>query len=126
MEGVQKMVTPYEVNWIMLQPTFLTGFCKDLNWLAALGWLPVRERLYRHGSGRSPMCPTGCGKEETIEHALWSCPRPVELWRSVMRWWEKWRGPIITRDLVLYGLGLDVFEVQQRGNMFSGNFEQCV
>lgn len=77
-EGVQKAVTPNEVNWLMLQPTFLPGFCKDLNWLAALGRLPVRERLYRHGSGRSPLLPTGCGKEETIEHALWSCPRAVE------------------------------------------------
>ncbi len=55
-EGVEKVVLPYKVSWIRLQPSYLTGFCKDLNWLAALGRLPVRERLYRHGSGRSPMC----------------------------------------------------------------------
>ncbi len=51
------------------------------------------------------------------------------------KWWERWRGPIITRDLVLYGLGLDVFDAErrrviwgtiQRGSMFYGNGEQCV
>lgn len=113
-DRVEKVVLPYKVSWIRLQPSYLTGFCKDLNWLAALGRLPVRERLYRHGSGRSPMCPTGCGKEETIEHALWSCPGAASLWRSVMQWWERWRGPIITRDLVLYGLGLEVFDAERR------------
>ncbi|KAK3545367.1 hypothetical protein QTP70_005979 [Hemibagrus guttatus] len=30
------------------------------------------ERLYRHGISPTPLCPIGCGGEETVEHALWS------------------------------------------------------
>lgn len=105
---------PVEVNWQALQPDFLIGVCKDLNWLAALGRLPVRERLYRHSQGRSPWCPGGCGIEETIEHALWSCPGAVSLWRAVAGWWSEWRGPMITRDLVLYGSGLRKVENDRR------------
>ncbi len=33
---------PMEVNWLSLQPEYLVGKCKDVNWLAALGRLPVR------------------------------------------------------------------------------------
>jgi len=32
------------------------------------------------------------------------------LWRSVIKWWEVWEGPKITRNLVLYGEGLGPFE----------------
>lgn len=55
---------PIEVNWQTLQPDYLVGVCKDLNWLAAVGRLPVRERLYRHGQSGSPWCPGGCGSED--------------------------------------------------------------
>lgn len=54
MEGMEIVISPYGVDWIMLQPSYLTGFCKDFNWLTVLVRLPVRERLYRHGAGRSP------------------------------------------------------------------------
>ncbi len=70
----------------MLQPTYLAGFCKDLNWLAALGRLPVREQLYRHVSGKSPKCPVGCGQDETVEHTFWSCPGAVSFWKIVTAW----------------------------------------
>lgn len=56
MEGTEKVVLPYRVDWAILQPTYLVGFCKDLNWLAALSRLPVRECLYRHDSDKSPKC----------------------------------------------------------------------
>lgn len=102
----ERVVPPYGVEWSILQPSFLAGYCKDLNWLAALGRLPVRERLYRHGQVRTPLCPVGCGQEETIEHALWSCPGAAVLWQLVERWWRKWGGPVIRRDLVLRGEGL--------------------
>lgn len=105
---------PIEVNWLSLQPDYLEGRCKDVNWLAALGRLPVRERLYRHGQGRSPLCPVGCGGEETIEHALWSCPGAASLWGTVAGWWREWGGPLITRDLVLYGVGLGNMEKERR------------
>lgn len=101
-----KSAQPCGVEWSILQPSYLAGYCKDLNWLAALGRLPTRERLYRHGQGTSPLCPVGCGQEETIEHALWSCPGAAAFWLLVRRWWENWEGPHITRDLVLKGEGL--------------------
>lgn len=106
--------SPMEVNWLSLQPDYLVGRCKDVNWLAALGRLPVRERLYRHGQGRSPLCPLGCGGEETIEHALWSCPGAVSLWKLVAGWWREWGGPLITWDLVLYGARLGNIKNERR------------
>ncbi len=90
----ERVSLPYGVEWSILQPSFLAGACKDLNWLAALGRLPVRERLYRHGQVRTPLCPVGCGQEETIEHALWSCPGAAGLWRLIERWWREWGGGI--------------------------------
>lgn len=105
---------PVEVNWQAIQPEYLVGVCKDLNWLAASGRLPVRERLYRHGQSSSQWCPVGCGNEETIGHAMWSCPGAASLWRTVAGWWREWGGPPITRDLVLYGSGLGKVEKDRR------------
>lgn len=118
-EGVEKAESPYGVSWTLLQPSYLTGFCKDLNWLTVLGRLPVRERLYRHGSGRSPKCPIGCGQDETIEHVFWTCPGAGVFWRSIMQWWERWGGPIISRNLVLYGVGLEGFVRERRRIIWS-------
>ncbi|GAA6068871.1 uncharacterized protein LOC115161469, partial [Tachysurus ichikawai] len=94
------------VEWAALQPTWLDGASKDLHWLGALGRLPVRERLYRHGISRTPLCPVGCGGEETVEHALWLCPVAACLWKRVSEWWSAEGEAGINRDLVLYGSGL--------------------
>lgn len=118
-EGVEKAESPYGVSWTLLQPSYLTGFCKDLNWLTVLGRLPVRERLYRQGSGRSPKCPIGCGQDETVEHVFWTCPGAGVFWRSIMQWWERWGGPIISRNLVLYGVGLEGFVRERRRIIWS-------
>ncbi|KAK3567223.1 hypothetical protein QTP86_014414, partial [Hemibagrus guttatus] len=64
------------------------------------------ERLYRHGISPTPLCPIGCGGEETVEHALWSCPVAARFWRRVSEWWSAEEGAGIDRDLVLYGRGL--------------------
>jgi len=118
-EGVENAVSSYGVSWSMLQPSYLTGFCKDLNWLTVLGRLPVRERLYRHGSGRSPKCPIGCGQDETVEHVFWACPGAGAFWRLVMRWWDRWGGPSISRNLVIYGVGLEGFVEERRRIIWS-------
>ncbi|KAK3519647.1 hypothetical protein QTP86_002962, partial [Hemibagrus guttatus] len=94
------------VEWAAMQPTWLDGASKDLYWLGALRRLPVRERLYRHGISPTPLCPIGCGGEETVEHALWSCPVAARFWRRVSEWWSAEEGAGIDRDLVLYGRGL--------------------
>ncbi len=52
----------------------------------------MRERLYRHGSGKSPRCPGGCGLDETVEHTFWSCPGAVAFWKLVMAWWRGGEG----------------------------------
>lgn len=113
-EGAEKATLHDGVDWSILQPSYLVGACKDLNWLTVLGRLPVRERMYRHGQGRSPLCPVGCGQEETIEHSLWSCPGAAALWRSVKLWWKDWRGPSIKRELVVKGEGLKNLEKDRR------------
>ncbi|KAK3515947.1 hypothetical protein QTP86_020262, partial [Hemibagrus guttatus] len=94
------------VEWAAMQPTWLDGASKDLHWLGALRCLPVRERLYRHSISPTPLCPIGCGGEETVEHALWSCPVAARFWRRVSEWWLAEEGAGIDRDLVLYGSGL--------------------
>ncbi|KAK3545129.1 hypothetical protein QTP70_001241 [Hemibagrus guttatus] len=94
------------VEWAAMQPTWLDGASKDLHWLGALRCLPVRERLYRHGISPTPLCPIGCGGEETVEHTLWSCPVVARFWRRVSEWWSAEEGAGIDRDLVLYGRGL--------------------
>ncbi|KAK3556677.1 hypothetical protein QTP70_012832 [Hemibagrus guttatus] len=68
--------------------------------------LNSRERLYRHGISPTPLCPIGCGGEETVEHALWSCPVAARFWRRVSEWWSAEEGAGIDCDLVLYGRGL--------------------
>lgn len=113
MEGPKKMTLPYTVEWNILQPSYLVGSCKDLNWLAVLGRLPVREQLYRHGQGSSPLCPVGCGQEETIEHALWSCPGAAMFWQLVTKWWKEWRWPSFKRELLLREEGLKDLEKDQ-------------
>ncbi|KAK3545148.1 hypothetical protein QTP70_001570 [Hemibagrus guttatus] len=94
------------VEWAAMQPTWLDRASKDLHWLGALRCLPVRERLYRHGISPTPLCPIGCGGEETVEHTLWSCPVAARFWRRVSEWWSAEEGTDIDRDLVLYGRGL--------------------
>ncbi|KAG1928992.1 hypothetical protein F2P79_023214 [Pimephales promelas] len=49
-EGLVRLL-PVKVNWKMLQPSYIDGAGRDLHWMGALGRLPVRERLYRHGQG---------------------------------------------------------------------------
>lgn len=93
------------ISWVALQPKWLNGASKDLHWLGALGRLPVRERLYRHGRSDTAQCPVGCGGEERIDHALWACPTATRFWQEVSVWWARRDGAPITRDLVLYGHG---------------------
>ncbi|KAK3566620.1 hypothetical protein QTP86_001646 [Hemibagrus guttatus] len=94
------------VEWASMQPNRLDGASKDLHLLRALRRLPVGERLYRHGINPTPLCPIGCGGEETVKHALWSCPVAARFWRRVSEWWSAEEGADIDRDLVLYGRGL--------------------
>lgn len=102
-----------DIEWTALQPTWLDGASKDLHWLGALGRLPVRERMYRHGSSHTPLCPVGCGGEETVQHALWSCPVAAQFWRRVSEWWTAEGGVALSRDLVLYGSGLRLIEPER-------------
>ncbi|KAK3532231.1 hypothetical protein QTP86_009513, partial [Hemibagrus guttatus] len=67
---------------------------------------PCQERLYQHGISPTPLCPIGCGGEETVEHTLWSCPIEARFWRRVSEWWSAEEGAGRDRDLVLYGRGL--------------------
>ncbi|KAK2873863.1 hypothetical protein Q8A73_024375 [Channa argus] len=44
---------------------------KDLNWAFLHRTLPVRDKIHRHGLGRSPLCPRpSCGAGETAYHVV--------------------------------------------------------
>lgn len=104
-EGVAGQRPRSDIDWGALQPKWLDGPSRDLHWLGAMGRLPVRERLYRHGQSSTPLCPMGCGSEEDIGHALWECPIAAGLWQQVSGWWARRDRTPIDRELVLYGKG---------------------
>lgn len=103
-----------EVSWEALQPAFLEGEARDLNWLGALGRLPVRERLYRFGCARTPLCPVGCGQEETVEHVFWTCPCTQVFWGLVKEWWRKGPNVPLNNNLIRFGGGLEALDPEKR------------
>ncbi|KAJ8358476.1 hypothetical protein AAFF_G00436960 [Aldrovandia affinis] len=100
---------PAGVVWSRVSGGGAPGAVRDLQWRCALGRLPVREILHRHGCAASPLCPRGCGAPETVSHVFWDCPFAGEFWtlvRGLLR--RVGPGHVLSRDGVVYrrGLGL--------------------
>lgn len=96
-----------DVNWKRIQYKDLDNNLKDLNWKCALNRLPVRETLYRHNCSRTPKCPRGCGKDETIRHLLWECKFAGELWACTDKWIRMVAPNYnLNYDMVIYGCEL--------------------
>ncbi|KAK2877613.1 hypothetical protein Q8A73_019132 [Channa argus] len=63
--GVPSSVT------VGVQAVGQTNGLKDLNWACLHRTLPVRDKIHRHGLGRSPLCPRpSCGAGETAYHVV--------------------------------------------------------
>ncbi|KAK2873369.1 hypothetical protein Q8A73_024489 [Channa argus] len=59
---------------------------KDLNWAFLHRTLPVRDKIHRHGLGRSPLCPRpSCGAGETAYHVMWECSFARQLWAKAKK-----------------------------------------
>ncbi|KAK2875255.1 hypothetical protein Q8A73_024225 [Channa argus] len=59
---------------------------KDLNWAFLHGTLPVRDKIHRHGLGRSPLCPRpSCGAGKTAYHVMWECSFTRQLWAKAKK-----------------------------------------
>ncbi|KAK2877979.1 hypothetical protein Q8A73_016949 [Channa argus] len=59
---------------------------KDLNWACLHRTLPVRDKIRRHGLGRSPLCPRpSCGAGETAYHVMWECSFTRQLWAKAKK-----------------------------------------
>ncbi|KAK2878007.1 hypothetical protein Q8A73_016977 [Channa argus] len=59
---------------------------KDLNWACLHRTLPVRDKIHRHGLGRSPLCPRpSCGAGETAYHVMWECSFARQLWAKAKK-----------------------------------------
>ncbi|KAK2878102.1 hypothetical protein Q8A73_017081 [Channa argus] len=59
---------------------------KDLNWACLHRTLPVRDKIHRHGLGRSPLCPRpSCGAGETAYHVMWECSFTRQLWAKAKK-----------------------------------------
>ncbi|KAK2878077.1 hypothetical protein Q8A73_017047 [Channa argus] len=59
---------------------------KDLNWSFLHRTLPVRDKIHRHGLGRSPLCPRpSCGAGETAYHVMWECSFARQLWAKAKK-----------------------------------------
>ncbi|KAK7259820.1 hypothetical protein RIF29_25435 [Crotalaria pallida] len=54
--------------------------CKDLAWRACKNILPVRSRLQHRGVSVDARCPLCGEEEETITHALLTCPMVSPVW----------------------------------------------
>ncbi|KAJ8355136.1 hypothetical protein AAFF_G00091360 [Aldrovandia affinis] len=100
---------PAGVVWSRVSGGGAPGAVRDLQWRCALGRLPVREILHRHGCAASPLCPRGCGAPETVSHVFWDCPFAGEFWTLVLGLLRRvGPGLVLSRDGVVYrrGLGL--------------------
>ncbi|KAK2875437.1 hypothetical protein Q8A73_024049 [Channa argus] len=59
---------------------------KDLNWAFLHRTLPVRDKIHRHGLGRSPLCPRpSCGAGETAYQVMWECSFARQLWAKAKK-----------------------------------------
>jgi hypothetical protein len=64
-------------------PGPMDNFQKSLAWQCYRGALPVRDKLYRHGSAVTRTCPRCAQGDETVLHALVQCPCIADLWSYV-------------------------------------------
>ena len=105
---VEKGVRRNNVQWRYLAAKGIPNRESDLSWLGGLGRLPVRERLYRAGTARSPWCPRGCGREETGGHALWECGMVRAFWGRANRllFLPVW-GVAVDREMVMRAVGVE-------------------
>ncbi|KAJ8355282.1 hypothetical protein AAFF_G00076260 [Aldrovandia affinis] len=99
---------PAGVVWSRVCGGGAPGAVRDLQWRCALGRLPVREILHRHGCAASPLCPRGVGHRKAVSHVFWDCPfrGVLDLGRGLLR--RVGPGHVLSRDGVVYrrGLGL--------------------
>ena len=69
--------------WRTFRSGIMDNFQKSLAWQCYRGALPVRDKLYRHGSANSRTCPRCDQGDETVLHAIVQCPCIAELWACV-------------------------------------------
>ncbi|KAK2877371.1 hypothetical protein Q8A73_018900 [Channa argus] len=78
--GVPSSVT------VGVQAVGQTNGLKDLNRACLHRTLPVRDKIHRHGLGRSPLCPRpSCGAGETAYHVMWECSFTRQLWAKAKK-----------------------------------------
>ncbi|KAK2912192.1 hypothetical protein Q8A73_006305 [Channa argus] len=72
--------------WVGVQAVGLSNGLKDLNWACLHRTLPVRDKIHRHGLGRSPLCPRpSCGAGETAYHVMWEFSFARQLWAKAKK-----------------------------------------
>ncbi|KAK2875242.1 hypothetical protein Q8A73_024212 [Channa argus] len=72
--------------WVGVQAVGLSNGLKDLNWACLHRTLPVRDKIHRHGLGRSPLCPRpSCGAGKTAYHVMWECSFTRQLWAKAKK-----------------------------------------
>ncbi|KAK2912193.1 hypothetical protein Q8A73_006306 [Channa argus] len=72
--------------WVGVQAVGLSNGLKDLNWACLHRTLPVRDKIHRHGLGRSRLCPRpSCGAGETAYHVMWEFSFARQLWAKAKK-----------------------------------------
>ncbi|XP_057432939.1 uncharacterized protein LOC130725760 [Lotus japonicus] len=66
--------------WMKLWKADAVPQCCETAWRACLDILPVRSILHRRGVVGNPCCPRCSEVEETVHHALFSCPLVRMIW----------------------------------------------
>lgn len=77
-------VDPPDFPWRALTSGHLPESAIDVQWQRGWRILPTKDRLQRWGVTADAACPN-CGRHETVDHAVASCPVARAFWRLAHR-----------------------------------------
>jgi len=75
----------WKVIWSLSVPNLVKVFL----WKVGHNILPTMANLYKRRVVEEPLCPCCKLEEETITHALWTCPAARDVWGSGPRIFQK-------------------------------------
>ena len=86
----------------------LTHRQKDIAWMSAPAYLPIKTFLFRRRLIPSAQCPRfQCGNEESVFHLLWGCSHAKKFWDLLRPFLKCIAGiTMLSYEMLLYGFSL--------------------